>query len=53
MIVYDLGLMEENVIQLNGGIMATVWNPDTCSCENGKYLAIITDDSVITCEGIM
>ena len=24
-----------------------VWNPSTCSCENGKYLASIMDDSVI------
>ena len=27
-----------------------IWNPATCSCENGKYLASILDDSVITCE---
>ena len=26
-----------------------VWNPATCSCENGKYLANIVDDSVIMC----
>ena len=25
-----------------------IWNPATCSCENGKYLANIADDSVIT-----
>ena len=25
-------------------------NPATCSCENGKYLASIMDDSVITCD---
>ena len=24
-----------------------IWNPATWSCENGKYLASITDDSVI------
>ena len=24
-----------------------VWNPGTCSCENGKYLASIMDDSAI------
>ena len=24
------------------------WNPDICSCENGKYLASIIDDSMIT-----
>ena len=29
-----------------------IWNPATCSCENGKYLANITDDSVITCHEI-
>ena len=22
-----------------------IWNPATCSCENGKYLASIMDDS--------
>ena len=25
-----------------------IWNPATCSCKNGKYLANIIDDSVIT-----
>ena len=25
-----------------------IWNPSTCICENGKYLASIMDDSVIT-----
>ena len=25
-----------------------IWNPCTCICENGKYLASIMDDSVIT-----
>ena len=25
-----------------------VWNPAICDCENGKYLASIIDDSVIT-----
>ena len=29
------------------------WNPVTCSCENGKYLASIIDDSAITCEEII
>ena len=28
-------------------------NPATCSSKNGKYLASITDDSVITCEEII
>ena len=25
-----------------------IWHPATCSCKNGKYLASITDDLVIT-----
>ena len=29
------------------------WNPATCNCENGKYLASIMDDSTITCDGII
>ena len=29
-----------------------IWNPATCSCENGKYLASIMDDSAITCDEI-
>ena len=29
------------------------WNPATCSRENGKYLASITDDAVITCDEIV
>ena len=28
------------------------WNPAVRSCENGKYLASITDDLFITCDGI-
>ena len=54
--------MEENVIQISGGIMINVnvsvkndmyvkknyvSNPATCGCENGKYLASIMDDSAI------
>ena len=30
-----------------------IWNPATCSCKNGKYLASIIDDSVITCNEII
>ena len=30
-----------------------IWDPVTCSCENGKYLASIIDDSVITCDEII
>ena len=26
-----------------------IWNPATCNCENGKYLANTIDDSVIVC----
>ena len=29
-----------------------IWNPGTCSCENGRYLASIMDDSVMTCDKI-
>ena len=29
------------------------WNPATCSCENGKYLATATDDLVITSDNCM
>ena len=27
-----------------------VWNPATCICGNGKYLASIMDDSAIICD---
>ena len=30
-----------------------IWNPATCSCENGKFLASIADDSVITRDEII
>ena len=30
-----------------------IWNPSTCNCKNGKYLANIMDDSVITCDEII
>ena len=30
-----------------------VWNRTTCSCEYGKYLASIMDDSVIMCDEII
>ena len=61
----NVNLMEKNVIQINGRITINVnvsvknityvkknWNPATCNCENGKYLASIMDDSVITCDEI-
>ena len=30
-----------------------IWNPAACCCENGKYLASIIDNSVITCDEII
>ena len=30
-----------------------VWNLATCNCKNGKYLASIVDDLVITCDEII
>ena len=30
-----------------------VWNPSTCNCENGKYLASIMDDSAIIIDEVM
>ena len=30
-----------------------IWNPGSSSCQNGKYLANIMDDSVITCDEII
>ena len=30
-----------------------IWNPATCSCQNGKYLASIIDDSVSTYDEII
>ena len=30
-----------------------ILNPSTCSCENGKYLASIVDDSAITWDEVM
>ena len=54
-------MMEENVIQIKSEIAINVdakkhhirekdyiWNSAICNCKNGKYLASITDDSVIT-----
>ena len=33
--------------------MYFIWNLATCSCENGKYLVGIIDNSVITSNEIM
>ena len=30
-----------------------VWNPATCNCENGKYLASIINDSAIVCDEVI
>ena len=30
-----------------------IWNPATCSYENGKYLTSIMDDSAIVCNEII
>ena len=30
-----------------------IWSPASCSCQSGKYLASIIDDSAITCDEIM
>ena len=30
-----------------------IWNSSTCSCKNGKYLASLIDNAVITCEEII
>ena len=30
-----------------------IWNSASCSCENGKYLRSIIDDSVNTCDEII
>ena len=60
--------MEENVIQINGGITINVdasvknvmygkkillWNPASCRFKNCKHLANIMDDSVITCDEVI
>ena len=60
--------MAESVIQIKSGIMINVnlsakkhctcekhniCNPATCDCENGKHLASIIDNSMITCDEII
>ena len=59
--------MKKNVIQINGGITINVdmsvknvmfvkknyvWNPATCNCQNGKYLASIMNNSAIMCDEV-
>ena len=60
--------MEENVFQINGGIAINVdasvkkhyickedciWNPASCSCKNGPYLANIMSDSMTASDEII
>ena len=64
----NVNLLVESVIQIKIGIMINVswmwkkhhtcekdyiWNPATCGCENGNYLASIIDNSMITCDEII
>ena len=59
----NVNLIEKKVIQIKGKITINIdvsvknipwrgknwiWNPSTCSCEKGKYLGSIMNDSVIT-----
>ena len=60
--------MDKNIIQVNGGITINVyvsvkkrniwekdyiWNPATYSCQNGKCLASIMDNSPIMCDEVI
>ena len=64
----NLNLMVENEFPIKSGIIITVdvstkklkyvkkiyiWNPSAYICKNGKYLASIIDDSVITCDEVI
>ena len=59
----NVNLIEENVIEINGGIIINVdasvkkkdyvSNPATCNRENGKYLLRIMDDSTIICDKVI
>ena len=33
--------------------MHHAWNPSTCNCKNGKYLAIVIDDSAFICHEVI
>ena len=54
-------MINENVIQINVDVSVKgfmyvkkyIWNPSTCNCKNGKYLASITDNSTIMCDAII
>ena len=30
-----------------------IWDPVTCTCENGNYLDSTIDDSIITCDKVI
>ena len=60
--------MVENIIQIKSGITINVGvsvkvhcvcekdyilSPATCSCENGKYLASVIDNSMVTCDEVL
>ena len=63
----NVNLMLESEIRIKNGIMINVhvsvkniyvkkyclWNLAACNCKNGKHLASITDDSVITYDDIL
>ena len=34
-------------------VKSYIWNPSTCSCGNGKYLASIVENLMITCGEII
>ena len=38
---------------INSQLKNIAWNPSTCICENGKYLASIKADSIITFDEII
>ena len=65
----NVSLMKQNIRQANCGVMINangslknikyvkkyiyICNPATCKYENGKYLASIMDDSVITFDKVI
>ena len=63
----NFNLMKKNPVQINGGINDkyaceckkrhvweedSIWGIASCNCDNGKYLANIVDNSVITYDEI-
>ena len=45
--------MEVAILLMNVCQKDYVWNPATCSCKNGKYLASVMDVSVIMCDEVI